>query len=125
MYRNNKEYYNVAGVAAEDVIDNMNMLHREGAALKYLFRNNNILSKGDTRSDLLKCRHYLSRCLQYSAPIRDKTFGFWLEQINPEVFDEDIYEAIVAIIKAVDDEGNYDTWIDVAIAYVNEALKRY
>ena len=126
MYRNTKDYYSVAGVSAEDVIDSMNMLHREGAALKYLFRCNKINPKGDIKEDMKKCRHYLARCLQFEPIPRDATASYWLEQIDSEVFDEDIYLAIVNIINAV---GNilsiYNDSIGVAIYHVDRVLERY
>lgn len=125
MYYNTKDYYNVAGVSAEDVIDGLNMLHREGAALKYLFRCNNILVKGDIKEDLKKCRHYLSRCLLHKNIIRDYSASYWIENINPNVFSDNIYNAIVNIIEAAASPGPYEKYIKEALENVTSELSRY
>ena len=126
MYREGRDYYDISGVSAEEVIDGLNMLHREGAATKYLFRCNNVMPKGNIAEDLRKCRHYLERCLQYPAPIRNNTASYWISKINPEVFDIDIYSALFEIITAVGELGaNYQGSINNAIDYVNNAIKKY
>ena len=127
MYRNSRHYYEVAGVSAEDVIDGMNMLHREGAAIKYLFRCNNIAPKGDIVEDLKKCKHYLSRCLKYDyIPVRDYTASYWLDRIEPAVFDQNIYNAIYEIILAVGGVGEkYLDRIETAIEFIDDAINKY
>jgi len=127
MYRESRSYYDVAGVSAEDVIDGMNLLHREGAAIKYLFRLNKVYPKGSIEEDLKKCRHYLSRCLMHRIPfVRDYNAGYWLCKINPDVFEEDIYNAIYEILTAVGYPGaNYDECITRALEHVNHAIEKY
>lgn len=126
MYKEKRNYYNVCGIEAEVVIDGMNMLHREGAAAKYLFRCNKIMPKGEIKDDLRKTRHYLSRCLEYNSIVRDFTAEYWLDQINEEAFDNDIYLALCELIKAVGDPYiPYHERIELAIDYVNNALDKY
>lgn len=126
MYKEKRNYYNVCGIEAEVVIDGMNMLHREGAAAKYLFRCNKIMPKGEIRSDLKKTRHYLSRCLEYEPIVRDYTADYWLDQINQEAFDNEIYLALYELIRAVGDPLiPYKERIEFAIEYVTNALERY
>lgn len=126
-YRESRTYYDVSGVSAEDVIDGLNMLHREGAATKYLFRCNKIQPKGSILEDLKKCRHYLNRCLIYDpgAP-RDYTAEYWLGQINPDVFDIDIYIALTLIINAVGAfDANYKANIESAIELISDVIEKY
>lgn len=127
MYSENRDYYAISGVTAEDVIDGMNMLHREGAAIKYLFRCNKILPKGSIEEDLKKCRHYISRCLTYKVQIiRDYNAGYWLCKINPDVFSNDIYNAIYEIINAIGYPGSdYEECFTKALEYVNNAIEKY
>ena len=127
MYKETRNYYSVAGISAEDVIDGMNMLHREGAALKYLFRCNNVLAKGERLEDLKKCRHYLSRCLQHTPPpFRENNADFYIPSINPSVFNSNIYDAICEIIYGVGSAtSNYKACFRAALDYVTDAIEEY
>lgn len=126
MFREGRDYYDVSGVSAEDVIDGLNMLHREGAATKYLFRCNLIYPKGSIAEDLRKCKHYLNRCLSFKPPpFRDATASWWIERINPEVFSIEIYSALFEIIQAVGEPGaNYLECIETAIEHVDDAIEK-
>ena len=127
MYRNGRSYYSVAGIEAEEVIDGMNMLHREGAAVKYLFRCNNILPKGEVLEDLKKCRHYISRCLQFSPPpFRENNAAFYIDRINIDAFSPEIYNALYEILSGVGDAtANYQECMESALDFINDALERY
>ena len=126
MYREKRNYYNVCGIEAEEVIDGMNMLHREGAAAKYLFRCNKIMPKGEIRNDLKKTRHYLSRCLEYERTVRDYTADYWIGMINQEAFNSDIYAALFELIHAIGDPlSSYRERINNAILYINNAIEKY
>jgi len=119
---NKKDYYSVAGISAEDIIDGLNMLHREGAAVKYLFRNNLVKPKGETKEDLKKCLHYLHRCLEYDPPsFRENNADYYLEQINFSVFPDELAKAIKYLINAVGNAtANYRDSIEAAINYVEQ-----
>lgn len=128
MWREGRTYYDISGVSAEDVIDGMNMLHREGAAAKYLFRCNNVSPKGEIKEDLKKCRHYLSRCLKYkdNGIVRDYSASYWISKIDQSVFDVDIYNALFELIMAVGEPGaSYEGCISNALDNVNNAIERY
>ena len=129
MYREGRSYYDVAGISAEEVIDGLNLLHREGAAVKYLFRCNKVMPKGEVIEDLRKCRHYISRCKAFTPPsLRGNNPEYFIEKINPDVFEEDIYNALVEILEASGAGAfhtKYDICMDNALEYVNNAIERY
>jgi len=126
MYREGRSYYDVSGVSAEDVIDGLNLLHREGAAVKYLFRCNKVMPKGEMAEDLRKCRHYISRCKKYPVPLRSNNSDYFIQKINPDVFDEDIFNALVEMLNASELIGSqYEEHMDNALDYINNAIERY
>lgn len=129
MYREGRSYYDVAGISAEEVIDGLNLLHREGAAVKYLFRCNKVMPKGEVVEDLKKCRHYLSRCKEYSPPsLRGNRPEYYIQKINADVFDEDIYNALIEVIEASGTgafHDKYEECIDNALYFINNAIEKY
>lgn len=122
--RNNKEYYTVAGVEAEDVIDGMDMWHREGAPTKYLFRNNNIFPKGDKNEDLKKALHYLHNCIKNVSKIpRDNNSLYFITRIDSSVFNDNIYFAISEMLYAIGKpESEYIDSINKVIKYIEAEL---
>lgn len=121
------DYYNIAGMEAIDVIEILEMTFSEGSAFKYLYRCNSILPKGEVIKDLNKTIYYLERCLARRARfIKTNRAKYCLEQINPQVFDEDIYAAIFEIIEGVGaSEVDYETSLRSALEIIRNVIKRY
>lgn len=126
MYCEERSYYDICGISAEDVIDGLNLVYREGAAVKYLFRCNKVMPKGEMGENLRKCRHYISRCKKNPVPLRSKNADYFIQKINPDVFDEDIFNALIEILNASEVLGKaYGKYMDKALNYTNNAIERY
>lgn len=123
---NSKDYYNVAGVEAIQVITKTRMSFCEGNAFKYLYRCNNINPKGSKVEDLKKARYYIQYIL--NDPIRslhDYNGERYIGMINQEIYDTDIYEAMCEIIIAVSVPGSdYVNSFTNALEYLNNAINR-
>jgi len=121
-----KDYYNIAGVEAEIVMDHTLMYAFESNAFKYLYRCNSVLPKGHIYEDLVKTEYYLIKMLQSPKSIRINNGDRFISMLNKDVFTNDIYAAICEIITAVAIAGsNYEYCIKNALEYTRNELNRY
>lgn len=121
-----KEYYNVAGIEAYDIMDATLMYAFESNAFKYLYRCNEVLPKGDRLGDLKKAEHYLIKMLENPKHIRVNNGERFIKLLNPSVFSNDIYNAICEIITGVAIAGsNYSICTTNALEYVRNEISRY
>lgn len=121
-----RDYYNIAGVEAEDIMDATLMYAFESNAFKYLYRCNNVIPKGDVLGDLLKAKYYLIKMLESPKHIRINNGERFIQLLDSTVFNNHIYEAICEIITAVSVAGsNYILSTRNALEYVENEITRY
>lgn len=121
-----KEYYNVAGVEAYDIMDATLMYAFESNAFKYLYRCNEVLSKGDRPGDLKKAKHYLLKMLESPKHIRINNGERFIKLLDESVFSYYIYDAICELITAVAIAGsNYEVCTRNALESVQNEIDRY
>ncbi len=121
-----RDYYNVAGIEAYDIMDATLMYMFEASAFKYLYRCNNVIPKGNILGDLKKAKHYLLKMLESPKHIRVNNGERYLSLLDPNVFTPNIYEAICEIIVAVAVAGsNYEISVKNALEYIDNEINKY
>jgi len=126
MLEGKKQYYNVAGIEAYDIMDITLMYAFESNAFKYLYRCNEVLPKGNRLEDLKKAKHYILKMIESPKHIRINNGERVLAMLDSRVFTNDIYAAISEIITAVAIAGsNYIHCAENALEHIQREIDRY
>lgn len=126
MLEGKKQYYNVAGIEAYDIMDMTLMYAFESNAFKYLYRCNEVLPKGNRLEDLKKAKHYVLKMIENPKHLRIDNGERILAVLDRSVFSTNIYDAICEIITAVAIAGsNYIHCSENALEYIQREIDRY
>jgi hypothetical protein len=117
-----RSYYNLGGYEAIDFIEQLDMSFNEGNVFKYLYRCNNLNPKGSIREDLEKALFYAKRAFNHTGISgfgRRPTYKlYFLDNLNKEAFNKNIYFALVSLIEAICDRSIYEDRITSVIQFI-------